>query len=282
MKKAGKVFGVIALAVVLIGIGLSCDDGGSKRSIVNIEVSGFKNTFFLGESFSTGDLRVTATYSDGSARTFVAAGLKGLTVNSSSFNGNVTGSYSINVTYEGRSRSYWVTVIDPNEVVFTGYVLEGQKDEFILGEAFSIGGMMIVASFSDSSSQTHSAEGLSGLTINSSAFNSAVAGFYTITVTYRGINRTYQVRVVDPANTVVKPEADPPGGIYLEGESYRLLYPLQPQGRKFGIPLMAARQQTPRPACCTAQRLTLLQLQPSGPGPTGLAWMTVLYLKRYM
>jgi len=118
MKKAGKLFSVVALAMIVVVLGLTACGGGSsgpKKSLVSIDVNGFKNTFNLGEEFSIGDLSVIATYSDATTQTFTAADLKGLTIDSSAYNKNAVGNYSIIVTYQGQIGVYTVTVIDPDD-----------------------------------------------------------------------------------------------------------------------------------------------------------------------
>ena len=95
----------------------------------------------------------------------------------------------------------------------------GFKSEFNLGEEFTTGNLHMIVTYSDDTTQTFSAEELSGLlTVDSSAYNKDAVGEYIIKVTYLRVTGTYTVNVIDPTTTVIAPTADPSAGEYYSGD----------------------------------------------------------------
>ena len=79
----------------------------AEKVLDRIGVSGAKTSFTVGNTFSTSGLVVTAYYTDGTSRT-----ISGYSVNSSSVNMSRAGTYTVTVTYEGKTASYTVTVAE--------------------------------------------------------------------------------------------------------------------------------------------------------------------------
>ena len=105
--------------------------------------------------------------------------------------------------------------------------VDGFKEEFNLGESFSLGGLRVAVLFSDGSEEVYTAANLpSGLTINSDAYKPNEEGTYSIVVSFQGQTRSYTVRVVDPATVapgqVAAVTANPPAGDFTASQNVTL------------------------------------------------------------
>ena len=89
-----------------------------ELAIVSITAEDFKNEFIAGETFSTGNMKITVSYSDNTTRTYAAADLTGLKIYSDEFNRDTIGKYYIFVTYQGFIYPYYVKVIKPTAAYF--------------------------------------------------------------------------------------------------------------------------------------------------------------------
>ena len=113
MRKIGA--GVALLALVAGTVGLtSCKDNNNnddptnetEKTLSEITVSGATVEFTVGGTFSKGNLKVTAKYSDNSTADVTADA----TVDSSKVNMSAAGEYTVTVTYQGKTATYKVTV----------------------------------------------------------------------------------------------------------------------------------------------------------------------------
>lgn len=152
------------------------------KNLPVLEVSGAKVDFAYGEDFATTGL-VVKKNDNGTMTTLDSADY---TVDSSEYNKNAVGTYTITVTAGTLSTSYTVSV----NAVLSSISLSGAKVEFAYGEDFTKTGLVVKAQYNDNSEVT-----ITDYTVDSSAYNKAVAGSYTITVSYEGQSATYNVTV---------------------------------------------------------------------------------------
>ena len=134
----------------------------TEKVLDSISVSGAKDSFITGGEFSTEGLVVTAHFTDGSTRTVI-----NYTVDSSAVDFSAAGTYTVTVSYEGKTATYTVSVINYTEP-------EGYKLVDTLGE----GEYLIVS--------TNSAGQAYALTYNSADSNGIGAVSCQITETASG------------------------------------------------------------------------------------------------
>jgi beta-lactam-binding protein with PASTA domain len=179
-------------------------------SAISVSQLPSKREYLLGESFATGGLVVMASYSNASSRNVTS------TCNFSGFNSSTEGAKTIVVSYSEnattRTASFTVTVKKPTQPapVALSAISVSQlpsKREYLLGESFATGGLVVMASYSDASSRN-----VTGA-CNFSGFNSSTEGAKTIVVSYseNAITRTtsFTVTVTRPP-TPEPPTPDPP------------------------------------------------------------------------
>ena len=151
-------------------------------SSVTINTVPLKTDYKFGEALDTTGLTVSVKYSDG-----VIEQVTGFTV--SGYDPEVYGEQTVRVSYEGRSATFKVNVID-DRVKLTGIEITAlpAKTEYLKGEDFDPTGLKIVASYTDGTSKE-----INGYTL--SKFNKLKLGTQTITVTYEGFTATFNVSV---------------------------------------------------------------------------------------
>ena len=151
-------------------------------SSVTVNTVPLKTDYKFGEALDTTGLTVSVKYSDG-----VIEQITGFTV--SGYDPEVYGEQTVRVSYEGRSATFKVNVID-DRVKLTGIEITAlpAKTEYLKGEDFDPTGLKIVASYTDGTSQE-----INGYTL--SKFNKLKLGTQTITVTYEGFTATFNVSV---------------------------------------------------------------------------------------
>ena len=151
-------------------------------SSVTVNTVPIKTDYKFGEPLDTTGLTVSVKYSDG-----VIEQVTGFTV--SGYDPEVYGEQTVRVSYEGRSATFKVNVID-DRVKLTGIEITAlpAKTEYLKGEDFDPTGLKIVASYTDGTSKE-----INGYTL--SKFNKLKLGTQTITVTYEGFTTTFNVSV---------------------------------------------------------------------------------------
>ena len=82
-------------------------DNKESISLVDIELSGYKEEFKDGEAFNVGNLKVMGVYSNSTKKE-----ITNFNVDASNFNKDKKGTYTIIVTYLEISKSYNVNVIN--------------------------------------------------------------------------------------------------------------------------------------------------------------------------
>ena len=102
--------------------------------------------------------------------------------------------------------------------------LVGFQTEFDLGDDFSLGGGVVTVTYSNGDVVSYTEANLDEINIivDSGDFDSSEVEKFTITVKstkYKQINTTYEVHVIDPAETVSMPIPNPNGGAYEIGHT---------------------------------------------------------------
>ena len=83
------------------------------KTVSDILIEGYKNSFKINQEFSTDGLKVFALYSTGDKEE-----VTDYTVDSSKYNKQVSGDYEIVITYSGKSKTYNVNVSGEMELPF--------------------------------------------------------------------------------------------------------------------------------------------------------------------
>ena len=100
----GKAAGTATITVTTSDGGYQASCQVTVKALKSISVSGYKNSFFVGDDFTFGGT-VTATYTDDSTEDVTGSS------NFSGFNSNVVGEQTITVSYGGLTTTYQVTVV---------------------------------------------------------------------------------------------------------------------------------------------------------------------------
>lgn len=152
-----------------------------------IELSGdYKTSYFVGESFSSEGLVVTATYNNGDVATVNPTNISTPTMDSAG-NKDVTVTY----TYGGTSvyASYTISV---TQVVPTSIVASGYKSSFFVGDTFSLGDISLAVTYNDGSKGTKTPTSYDAPDLSTSG-TKQVKVYYTENGTT--VNTTYNVTV---------------------------------------------------------------------------------------
>ena len=153
-----------------------------------------KTEYTVGEELDLSGMTVSAVMSDGSKQTLASTDY---TVDQSAFKSDTAGTYTISVSYEGKTDTFTVTVTEVTLSEIT--VTPPTKTEYTVGEELDLSGMTVSAVMSDGSKQTLAS---TDYTVDQSAFKSDTAGTYTISVSYEGKTDTFTVTVAAaPAET---------------------------------------------------------------------------------
>lgn len=154
----------------------------ADKTLSSISVSGYTTEFTVGDAFSFGGI-VTATYSDSSTANVTSS------TTFSGYNMSSAGSQTVNVSYtEGgttKTTSYSITVKAVSSIAVTTAPTKTVYDE---GESFDATGMVVTATFSDSSTEN---------VTSSCTFtpNPLTFGTTAVTVSYGGKTTTQAVTV---------------------------------------------------------------------------------------
>ncbi|MBQ4030246.1 MAG: bacterial Ig-like domain-containing protein [Bacilli bacterium] len=110
---------------------------------------------------------------------------------------NEIGSHIITITYQGLSVNFSISVYKLNSFTITG----NYKTKYLVGDNISYDGLILNLSYSDGSTGTIE----SGYeTSVPSGTELTKAGSQTITVTYEGISKSFDINVIDVSNISVK------------------------------------------------------------------------------
>ncbi len=180
--------------------------GTVKEATVVTEISvqnyPYKRRYFVGEILNTTGLSLKVTYSDGSSKTISSGFTCKLT------RMDIAGTYTIRVSYSGKSTSFTVTV-EGVSVIRIAVQSTPNKTEYFVGETLNTAGLSLKATYSDGSTKTIT----SGFTCNPTSLSSA--GTKTITVSYSGKSATFNVivtyakgiQITETSKTVEQPHS---------------------------------------------------------------------------
>lgn len=180
---------------------------------LNVDTSSAKTEYFIGEDFSSEGLVVMATIrtrsSSGTSLTEEVVDLGDVVIDSSSFDNQTAGTYTITVActlYETTLETTYTVSVDES-VRLSSLLIDytNAQTRYNLADEFSYEGLVVTAVIYDYSSGTQT-ETFSvslddeNLVIDSSSFDNTQEGQYTIPVsyTYEGVtvSATYTVRVL--------------------------------------------------------------------------------------
>ena len=160
-------------------------------------------TYYVGQSFNSAGMKITAAYNNNSTKDVTS------NVKTTGFDSSTVGTKTITVSYteNGITKTTGFSVTILAKTVTELKVTAPIKKEYYVGESFDKSGLIVKATYNDETTTdvTNSAS-LSG-------FDSKTAGKKTITVSYGGQSKTFDVTVVavevtsislNTANTKIK------------------------------------------------------------------------------
>lgn len=166
-----------------------------------------RTIYQIGDKLDLTGLKVEAVYSDGSTIDITErAEITG-------FDSETAGEKTITVSYRGAEKTFTVNVAEPEkpeEPVLTELrVREPDKMEYQIGDKLDLTGMKVVAVYSDGNAEDVTDEA------EVAGFDSETAGEKNVTVSYKGLEKTFTVTVAgkDPAEPGIpeKPDDNNPG-----------------------------------------------------------------------
>ncbi len=165
----------------------SDDDDEPVLSSISITAPA-KKTYFIGESLDTAGMKVTAKYSDDSAKDVTASENIRITGFDSS---KAAESQTITVTYQEKTATFTVKIIAA-EVTKIEITKEPTKTEYFVGAVqLNLTGLKVTATYKDGSTADVTTD------VTTSGFDSSAAvESQTITVTYGGKKATFDVKIV--------------------------------------------------------------------------------------
>lgn len=191
------------LLVAVVCLGLLCTGCSQQPALEKLEVEGYRDSFLVGDSFTTGEgFAVYAIYDDGS-RVDVTADAVVKQVDGVDM--TTAGTYAVRVEYGGKKALYDIYISD-SAPVLKGLTLDTAevKTTYAIGETFSYEGISGVAIYEDQQGK-QSQEGFTGLkgftvtvtdgsgAVVSGAFSAL--GSYTVTVAKGEVSASYTVTV---------------------------------------------------------------------------------------
>lgn len=168
---------------------------GSNITVKGIEISGYVTEFNVGDEFTTGNLKVTASYSDSSTADVTDRAEVVQTANM-----NAIGTYVVVVLYEGEQATYEIKVA--GELAALAAATEYAKVSYNVGDELSLENVVVYETYSDGS--IVKVTDLSGYTVacydaKGNAVEGAFAAFgaYTVEIAVGEIKTSYEI-VVEP------------------------------------------------------------------------------------
>lgn len=192
MKKF--LLGVLSVFAVLCLV--AC--GKTEVTLKDLTIEGQKTEFFVGDTFSYGDIKVTATYSD--------ASIKDVTNDAKveqKANMNNAGTYAVLVSYGNITKAYSITVVDSKEIQSIKLDINGVKTSYLVGETIDYSNVNVIEVYKNNANAESINYGeLSKYTVKvTDANNNEVSGAftdkgtYTVTVSKDNLQASYEVSV---------------------------------------------------------------------------------------
>ena len=157
---------------------------GKTLSSIAITTPPTKTQYNIGETLNTAGMVVTATYSDNTTAAVTGYATSG-------FDSTTGGQKSVTVSYGGQIANFTVTVNAAKTLLSIAVTTQPTKTVYTQYEALDTAGMVVTATYSDSTTEVVT-------TYNTSGFSSTTTGQKTVTVTYSGKIASFTV-TVNPA-----------------------------------------------------------------------------------
>lgn len=161
---------------------------GKTISKIDVDLNDVQTTIIQGSTFDYSGIEIKVTYSDDSTETFDASA-EGLTIDTSSINTNVAGTYEVVVEYANVEKTFDVTVVSGIELVTTSI-----PEKIVVGQTVDFASLLTVKIFNTATTQYDETLIFSVDTTN---FNNQVAGIYTIGVTSGSYTASFDVEVIE-------------------------------------------------------------------------------------
>ena len=171
------------LVVLMLPLGFVLTGCKTANFELKLDTTNVKTEFVYGEEFSAEGL--VALRVEGEEELDVT---DYVTVNSSAYQKDQVGIYTIKVSYKGLTKTYNVEV---KELKVLTIDVSGAKTMFNKGEDFSSSGLVVNYTLNNNT------EPVTSYTIDSSEYNKNQEGVYTIEISYLGVVETYNVEVID-------------------------------------------------------------------------------------
>lgn len=191
-----KKFMLSVLSILAVLCLVAC--GGKEVTVKELTIDGQKTEFFVGDTFSYGDIKVTATYSDASTKDVT----NDVKVEQNA-NMNNAGTYAVIVSYENVSKAYSITVIDNKTIQSIKLDINGVKTSYLVGETIDYSNVNVIEVYkNDANVESINYGELAKYTVkvtdeNNNEVNGAFndKGTYTITVSKDALKASYEVSV---------------------------------------------------------------------------------------
>jgi len=162
------------------------------KTLVSISVKApTKTDYFINESIDLAGIEVTATYSDGSTEVVIPS-----LISVSGFNSSTPGEKPVTITYNGKSDTFKVTVLDITLIKIEITTVPA-KTEYWFYESLNLNGLKVKATLSNGDTEFLDTD---ELTIT--GFDSNSVGTKTVTVSSAGKTATFTVEVKAQTFTV--------------------------------------------------------------------------------
>ena len=173
-----KLFLSLFVAVIAVLALASCTT--VSATAIELDTTNAKLIYEIGEELDTAGVAVKVTFSDASVKDVV---IGSCTVDSTAYNKDAAGVYTIKVTYGKASASYTVEVkeSEQKDPEMVGLVVDASdaKTEYLVGEQLDSTGISVSVKFDNGEVAAYSGEDYE---VDDSAYNKDVAGEYEIEV----------------------------------------------------------------------------------------------------
>ena len=153
---------------------------------IDISSEPSKTSYYVGDTFSSSGLEVTAYYTNNSHKVVTPTSI-------TSPNMSTAGNKTVTVTYtEGGVSKTDTFTITVNAVELVSISVAGYTNKFNIGDTFSFGGTVTATYNNDQQVDVTNQATFTGYDMNQ-------VGTYSVIVSYGNKNTTYQIKVVDPS-----------------------------------------------------------------------------------
>ncbi len=177
------------------------------KSLTNITVTPPTKTAYIeGETLDTTGMTVTAVYDNNTSETIT----NGFTL--TGYDTNKIGTQTITVSYEGKTATFTVTVSAKTLTDIT--VTPPTDTDYFIGEELDTTDMVVTAVYNNGTSEV-----IADTDYEVTGFDSTTAGTKTVTVTYNGKSKTFEVTVREKPELQSLELVSPPSKtVYTVGE----------------------------------------------------------------